>query len=90
MNRFAILKECTVTGRKHWVHTVTTKSESFTTANGNPPPDEMAYPDKGSADMWADHFRADNARRAEATKRKKNFRTEPARFTVVEVSARKN
>jgi hypothetical protein len=50
-----------------------------------PPPTDLQYAERETAERDAEIYRQENARDVEATKRRPKYKTEPATYTVVSV-----
>jgi len=79
---FAILQE--QEGLRHWVFIRGPGHRSLTSAR-LPPPTDLQYAERETAERDAEIYRQENARDVEATKRRPKYKTEPATYTVVSV-----
>jgi hypothetical protein len=76
---FAIIQECTVTHRQHYV-----SSDAITSVTGGCPA-RMTFSRQDAAEFAARTLRDQNAANVERTKRQRKYRVHPCTYTVVAV-----
>ena len=80
---FAILQECTKTGRQDWVSIAGPNSTIMTAVSGGP---SETYADRATAERDAETFRERNARAVERDRWRPKYKSEPATYTVTEIT----
>jgi hypothetical protein len=81
---YGILEQCTKSGCQYWVRIGRPSSTTMIAASGRRPPEP--YGDRGAAERDAEVLRQRNARDVERSRWRPAFRTEPATYTVVELT----
>jgi hypothetical protein len=81
---YGILEQCTKSGCQYWVRIGGPNSTTMIAASGRQAPEP--YADRGAAERDAEVLRQRNARDVERSRWRPNFRTEPATYTVVELT----
>jgi hypothetical protein len=79
---FAILEEAE--GCRNWIH-IEPHGTAFISARSGPPPADMLYAERATAERDAEACRAINARKVKTTKRWRKYRIAPATYSVVPI-----
>jgi hypothetical protein len=79
---YAILEECTKSGYQYWVRIGGPNSMTMVAASCRQPSD--LYADRAAAEHDAEVLRLRNGRDVERSRWRPRYRTEPARYTVIE------